>query len=165
MLLAALLLLEAILVGDVLGVFIAAPPAPPFDVGPAPGPSTASLFMVTTVVPGLILAVLWRWQRARRVEARQAASQQMADLERASRLLYVQPDAPLHIARAAYAAAMKRHHPDLSGGDDRRARELNWAMQTFRAQHRALRRRSAPAAPTASDPRDEREEAVGGDRP
>jgi hypothetical protein len=133
--LAALWLLEAFLVCNIFLAFIAWLSSPPSVFGAPQGPSTASLFVAIVVVPGFILAARWKRGQAMETEVEQESVRQTPDLERACRLLYVHPDAPLYIAQAAYAAAMKKHHPDVAGGDNTQARELNWAIETFR-EHR-----------------------------
>lgn len=71
------------------------------------------------------------------------------------RVLYVQPEAPIEVIRAAYRALMStlRAHPDL-GGDPRTAAQLNAAWNVLsdpearRRYDAALRKpRNAPAAP------------------
>lgn len=71
------------------------------------------------------------------------------------RVLYVQPEAPIEVIRAAYRALMStlRAHPDL-GGDPRTAAQLNAAWNVLsdpearRRYDASLRKpRAAPAAP------------------
>ncbi len=134
--LVTLWLLEAFVAVNILLAFVAWLAAPPSVFGGAQGPGTLSLFVATVVLPGLILLTRRQRQRALELDMEQEELRQMPELERACRLLYIQPYAPLHIAQAAYAAAMKKHHPDVAGGDDARARELNWAIETFREHSR-----------------------------
>lgn len=133
-LLIALWLLEAFLASEIIIAFIAWLQAPQYLFGATPGPGAAQLFMAIVVLPGCILATRWKQRQARDDEAQRVAPLLATDLERACWLLYVQPDAPLHIVQAAYVAAMKKEHPDVAGGDDSKARELNWAMETIRQQ-------------------------------
>jgi hypothetical protein len=135
--LVTLLLLEAFACVSIVLGFIAWLAAPPSLLGAPQGPGTLSLFAAIVVVPGLILLTRRQRQRALELELENEELQQLPDLERACRLLYVRPDAPLHIAQAAYAAAMKKHHPDVTGGNDVQARELNWAIETFRKYGRS----------------------------
>jgi hypothetical protein len=103
-------------------------------------PSLGLIFVAVVVMPALILAVRWKQRQALDEEARQAAEERWAtqlragDLLHAYSILYLQPGAPLHIAQAAYAAAMKRCHPDVAGGDSATAIRLNWAIGMIRAR-------------------------------
>jgi hypothetical protein len=137
--LVTLLLLEAFVCVSIVLGFIAWLAAPPSLLGAPQGPGTLSLFTAIVVVPGLILLTRRQRQRALELELEleNEELQQLPELEHACRLLYVRPDAPLHIAQAAYAAAMKKHHPDVTGGNDVQARELNWAIETFRKHGRS----------------------------
>lgn len=143
-LLVALWLLEAFLVCDVVIAFISWLDTPQSVFGATQGPSTISIFAAIVVFPSLILATRGKYRQALESDAQRAATleraagYQLTDLERACRILYVQPDVPLHIAQAAYAAAMKRHHPDVAAGDDSTAKELNWAIETIR-EHARIR--------------------------
>lgn len=133
-LLTALWLLEAFLSCEVIIAFIAWLQAPQYLFGATSGPSAGQLFLAVVILPACILATRWKQRQVRDDEAQRVAPLLATDLERACWLLYVQQDAPLYIVQAAYVAAMKKEHPDVAGGDDSRARELNWAMETIR-QH------------------------------
>lgn len=54
------------------------------------------------------------------------------DLARAYQTLYLQSDAPIAVAEAAYRALMKSAHPDTQGNETY-ARDLIWAITTIRA--------------------------------
>lgn len=101
-------------------------------------------FAAIVLVPSLLLAVHWKYRAAKAEERRTAEERRLreartrargGDLARAYALLYLQVGAPLHIAQAAYTAAMKRAHPDVAGGSARRAAELNWAIETIRRRY------------------------------
>src|SRR6185312_12173181 len=62
----------------------------------------------------------------------------VSNIEQACRILNIQVGAPLHIAEAAYRAAMKRNHPN-AGGTVEQARNLTWAIEQLRAKHRRQR--------------------------
>jgi len=51
----------------------------------------------------------------------------------AHEVLRVLPDAPLEVAEAAYRALAKDAHPD-TGGSDERMKELNTALEAFKAK-------------------------------
>lgn len=95
------------------------------------------------ILPSLILVVRWKLRDVMDEEARWAAEHQWqaraqaSTLARAYRILYLQPGAPLHIAQAAYVAAMKKGHPDVASGNDKAAREFNWAIETIRDHARS----------------------------
>ena len=132
----ALGLLEAFLVCYMILDVIAWLNAPPSVFGAPQGPGIVDLFFTIVVLPSLIIAVRWKHRQATIEDAQRAAERHLPDVERAFPLLYLRPDAPLHIAQAAYAAAMKKHHPDLHGGGDEVARELNWAIEKIRERAR-----------------------------
>jgi hypothetical protein len=138
--LSGLLLVEAflacLLLGHLIGDLDANPLSnaqPPNDVG--------LLFAVVVLMPALILATRAQYRATQAEEQRRARMLRLVDgdLARAYSILYLQPGAPLHIAQAAYAAAMKQAHPDRPGGDTRSAAELNWAIATIRAHEQARR--------------------------
>lgn len=99
---------------------------------------TGTVFVATILLPSLILGVrrLRREALAYRAQAEQAEVQErrrrVSDRDEAYRILYLDPAAPLHIAEAAYIAAMKRAHPDVEGGSDAMARHLTRAIEIIR---------------------------------
>jgi hypothetical protein len=65
------------------------------------------------------------------------------DRRQAATLLGVAPDAPLREVRSAFRRLVRRHHPDLAGGDGDDARRLTEAYRVLRAP--------APADPAAAE--------------
>lgn len=135
--LTGLLLLEAFFVCILLFHLVDDLDASPLDASQPPN-DTGLAFTVIVIMPTLILALRSQYMKTREaeqrraIEARRMARQVGAELARAYGILYLQPGAPLHIAQAAYTAAMKHAHPDTPGGDTAAAAELNWAIATIR---------------------------------
>jgi len=138
-----LLLLEIYVVATiVLSVLAEFTSAGPF-VSDSPPDQSGLVFLAAILVPALLYGVRCLHKEAGRRRAYDACVQEDAhrvrqsSLEGAYHTLYLRAGAPLHVAEAAYIAAMKRAHPDVHGGSNEQATRLTQAMEIIRAADRA----------------------------
>jgi len=97
------------------------------------------VFLATILLPSLILGARWLHREATVHETElgvidaSAVQRGIASLDSAYRALHLYPDAPLHVAEAAYIASMKRAHPDVPGGSNDEATRLTLDIEIIRA--------------------------------
>lgn len=141
-----LLLLEAyVVVTIVLTVLGDLASASPLGSDSAPDPS-GLVFLATILLPALLYSGRRVQKEATDRRAYDASVREEAHrlrqptLEGAYHALYLRADAPLHVAEAAYIAAMKRAHPDVHGGSNEQATRLTQAIEIIRATDRTYQR-------------------------
>ena len=90
-------------------------------VSDSPPDQSGLVFLATILLPALLYGVRRVQKEATDRRAYDASVQEegrrlrQSTLNGAYHILYLRPDAPLHVAEAAYIAAMKRAHPYASG--------------------------------------------------
>ncbi len=141
-----LLLLEAYVVVTIvlttLGDLAATGPL----VSNSPPDQSGVVFLATILLPALLYGARRVQKEATDRRAYDASVQEegrrlrQSALDGAYHTLYLRPNAPLHVAEAAYIAAMKRAHPDIEGGSDAQAMRLTQAIEIVRTAERASQR-------------------------
>jgi len=110
-----------------------------------PPDQTGLVFLAAILLPSLILSMRWLQREATTREAdlgeidAGVVQRRLSSLDGTYRILHLNRDAPLHIAEAAYIAAMKRAHPDVPGGSNAEAARVALAIETIRASAPARR--------------------------